>query len=329
MDSHRRVYEELVMLMKYNPPPVHIAADSDIAFDFPNIFYDRHLDSRRSLKHVKYASSLPSDIAKLVYDELKVLKAKNQPLPPSKSNSLDGCCFSTKERRKNRSLPTTITDARSIVSFYNQVSYINCASVASTLALHPHADTWLSILKYCGSERELEQHPLMINDYNLQIPHDDVTGKVEVFDSIWACLDEELRDDIRRISSQFGSLASFQFLVPLPEVEDMFKNMGTVARKNKIPSLLCPVFGYDTQSDVPLLPIPDSRLALESIPSIAKLCSAAPELRRSARLNSSKGRPPRKKSPKPRSTSKPWPVVTVKQAAAKLGSAVFVQHVSE
>ena len=72
MDSeHWRVYEELLILMKYNPPPVHIAADSDVAFGFPNIFYDRHLDSRLSLKHIKLASSLPSDIAKLVYDELK------------------------------------------------------------------------------------------------------------------------------------------------------------------------------------------------------------------------------------------------------------------
>lgn len=169
----------------------------------------------------------------------------------------------------------------------------------------------------------------MINDYILQIPHDGVTGEVEVMDSIWSCLDEELRDNIRRISSRFGSLAAFQFLAPLPEIEDMFKDMGTVARKNRIPWLLCPVFGYDTPNDVPLSPIPDSCSTLESIPSIAKLCSSAPEQRGSARLNPPKGRPPRKKSPKTRAMSKPWPAVTVKQATAKLGSAMFVQHVCE
>ena len=327
--THRKVYEELIMLMNYNPPPVHVAQDSQVTFCYPNMFYDRHLDPRLSLKHVKLASSLPRDIAKLVYDELKVLKAKNQPLPPDTSDSLDGCRFSTKEGRQKETFRTTMTDAKSIVGFYDQVSYFNCASAASTITLHPHADTWLSILKFYGSERELEQYPLMIDDCTLKIPRNDVTGEVEVFESIWSCLDEQLRDDIRRISNQLGSLAAFQLLAPLPEVEDMLKSMGTIARKTGIPSLTCPVFGYDAQNDVPLSSTPDSFFLLKSIPSVAKLCPVAPELRRSARLNSPKEQPPRKTRSKICAMDKPWPTMTVKQAAAKLGSAVFVQHVCE
>ncbi|KAF8334376.1 hypothetical protein F5887DRAFT_991484 [Amanita rubescens] len=324
--AHREVYEELIMLTKYNPPPVHVAQDSQVTFCYPNMFYDRHLDPRLSLKHVEIASSLPRDIAKLVRDELKVLKAKNQPLPPDTSDSPDGCLFSTKESRQKEAFRTTITDAKSIVGFYDQVSYLNCASVASTIALHPHADTWLSILSFYGSERELERYPLMIDDCSLKVPRDDVTGEVEVFESIWSCLDEGLRDDIRRISNRLGSLAAFQLLVPLPEVEDMFKNMGTVARKNGIPSLASPVFGYDAQNDVPLSPSPDSFFMLKAIPSVAKLCLVAPELRRSARLNPPKKQPPRRKQSEISATDKPWPTVTVKKAAARVGSAVFVQH---
>ena len=324
--ADRKVYEELIMLMNYNPPPVHVARDSQVTFRYPNMFYDRHLDSRLSLKHVKLAASLPGDMAKLVYDELKVLKAKNRTLPPDTSDSLDGCRFSTKEGRQKETFRTTMTDAKSIVGFYDQVSYFNCASAASTITLHPHADTWLSILKFYGSERELERFPLMIDDCTLKIPRDDVTGEVEVFESIWSCLDEELRDDIRRISNRLGSFAAFQLLAPLPEVEDMFKNMGTVARK-RMPSLACQVSGCDAPNDVPLPSTSDSFSLLKSIPSVAKLCPVAPELRRSTRLNTPKEQTPRKTRSKICAMDKPWPTVTVKQAAAKLGAAVFVQHV--
>ena len=329
--AHRKVYEELVMLMNYNPPPVHIAAGSDVAFGYPSMFYDRHLDARLSLNHVKIASSLQSDIAGQVYDELVVLKAKNQPLPPATSDSQDGCCFSTKESRENETLQTTMMDARPIAGFYNQVSYFNCASIASTIALHPHADTWLSILTCYGSDREREsdEYPLMIDEYNLRIRHDHRTGEVKVYDSIWSCLNEELRNDIRGVSSRFGSLAAFQFLAPLPEVEDMFKNMGAMARRKGIPSLACPVFGFVTQNNIRLPPIPDSVLTLKLIPSVAKFCAVAPELRRSVRLNSPKERSPRKKPSKSRGMTKPWPTVTVKQPAARYDSVTFVQHVRD
>ena len=328
--AHRKVYEELVMLMNYNPPPVHIAASSDVAFGYPNMFYDRHLDARLSLKHVKIASSLQSDIAKQVYDELVILKAKNQPLPPVTSDSQDGCCFSTKENRENETLRTTIMDARSIAGFYNQVSYFTCASIASTIALHPHADTWLSILTCYGSEheREHDEYPLMVDEYNLQTRHDHRTGEVKVFDSIWSCLNEELRNDIRGISSRFGSLAAFQFLAPLPEVEDMFKNMGGVAKRDGIPSLACPVFGSVTQNNIPSSPIPDSLMTLKLIPSVAKLCTISTELRRSVRLNSPKEQSTRKSLSKS-GMIKPWPTVTVKQTAARHDSALFVQHVCD
>jgi len=329
--AHRKVYEELVMLMNYNPPPVHIAAGSNVAFGYPNMFYDRHLDARLSLKHVKIASSLQSDIARQVYDELVLLKAKNQPLPPAMSDNEDGCCFSTKESRENETLRTTVMDARSIAGFYNQVSYFNCASIASTIALHPHADTWLSILTCYGSDRVRERDgcPLMIDEYNLRIRHDHRTDEVKVFDSIWSCLNEELRNDIRGIFSRFGSLAAFQFLAPLPEVEDMFKNMGTVARMNGIPSLACPVFGFVIPNNISLSPIPDSVITLKLIPSVAKCCTVAPKLRRSVRLNSPEERSPRNNPPKSRGMAKPWPAVTVKQTAARHDSAAFVQHVCD
>ena len=327
--AHRKVYEELVMLMNYNPPAVHVAQDSQVKFCYPNMFYDRHLDPRLSLKRVKIASSLPSDIAKVVHDELKVLKAKNQSLPSAESDNPDGCRFSTKEIREDEVLQTTILDVRSIVGFFHQVSYFYCASIASTIALYPHADTWLSILSCYGSGRELDQHPLMVDDYILQIYNDHRTGEVRTFDSIWSCLHEELRDDIRRASSQFASLAAFQFLTPSPEVEDMFKTMGAAARRNGIHSLACPVLGYVTQNDVPLSPIPDSIMTLKSIPSVAKICSEALELRRSARLNSLKESSSKKNQSKNRAIEKPWPTVTVNQAATRGDSALFIQHVCE
>jgi hypothetical protein len=325
--AHRKVYEELIMLLNYNPPLVHVAQDSQVKFCYPNMFYDRHLDSRLSLKHVKVTPSLPSDIAGLVHDELKVLKAKDQSLPPARSNTEDGSCFSTQESRKTETLWTTILDANSIVDFYDKVSYENCASIASTIALHPHAKTWLPILTGYEPEPERDQHPLMIDDYILRVRYDQRTGEAMVYDSIWSCLDEETRHDIRRISRRFGSLAAFQFLAPLPEVEDIFNNMGSVARRDGMRSLECPVSGYIAQNDVPLSSTLDSVMTLKSIPSVAKYCSMTQEPRRSARLNSPKERPSRKKQSKGRVTAKPWPTVIVKQGAVRRNSALFVQHV--
>ena len=315
------------MLMNYNPPAVHISEASGVAFCYPNMFFERHLDPRLSLKHIKLASSLTRDIAQLVYDELKILKAKGQPLPLARSNSKDGCCFITKDSREGYPPETTRSDARSVADFYKAVSYYNCASIASTITLHPHAKTWLSVLSlYEGSGDKLDQHPPMIDDHVLRIRHDHRTGEVNVFNSIWSCLDEELRDDIRGISNRFGPLATFQFFAPLPEVEDIFRNM---ARKSRVPSLSSPVTG-SIMPDTPLPFSPDSIALLESLPSLAKLCATTPAPRRSPRIISLDERHSRNvpnMSGRGRALAKQWPTITMKRSTTRLDPILFVQRV--
>ena len=323
--EYRNVYEELINLMKYNPPPVHIADAPGLTFSYPNMFFERHLDSRLGLKHIKLASSLTRDIAQLVHDELKLLKAKGQPLPPARSNSEDGCCFRTTDNRENYPPRTERSDARSIAGFYEDVSYYNCASIASTITLHPHAKTWLSVLSfYEGLE---DKSPLMMDDYALRIFYDQQTGEVNIFNSIWSCLDEELRDDIREISSRFGPLAAFQFFSPLPEVEDIFRNM---ARKSRIPFLSSPVVDDVAHDDVPLPSSPDCIGLLDSLPSLAKVCATTEALRRSPRIISREERPSRKApgiSGRIRALTKPWPTITVKRPTTRVDPTVFVQRV--
>ena len=312
------------MLMDYNPPPVHIV-EAGVTFSYPNMFFERHLDSRLSLKHIKLASSLTHDIAQLVYDELKLLKAKGQPLPLARSNSEDGCCFSTKDSRESDPLRKERSDARSIADFYEDVSYYNCASIASTIALHPHAKTWLPVLSFY--EGWDDKSSSMIDDYALRIRYNQRTGEVNVFNSIWSCLDEELRDDIRGISSRFGPLAAFQFLSPLPEVEDIFRNM---ARKSRVPSLPSLVLGCVGQDDVPLSPSPDSTALLGVLPSLAIVCATTEALRRSPRIISLEERPSRKVpiiSGRSRALAKPWPTITVKRPTTRVDPIVFVQRV--
>ena len=306
--------------MEYNPPPVHIRDASGLTY--PNMFFERHLDSRLGLKHIKLASSLTRDIAQLVYDELKLLKAKGQPLPPARSNSRDGCCFITKDSRESGPPETQRSDARSIADFYEEVSYYNCASIASTISLHPHAKTWLSVLSFYEGREDTS--PPMIDDHVLRIRYDDETGEANVFNSIWSCLDEELRDDIRGISNRFGPLAAFQFSSPLPEVEDIFRNM---ARKSRIPSLSSPVVGWVTHDDAPLPLSPDSIGLLESLPSLAKFCATTEALRRSPRIISLEERPSRKAPSRSRALAKPWPTITVKRPTTRVDPIIFVQRV--
>ena len=319
--ARRRVYEELLALFDYNPPPIAFV-DYTEAFTYPNIFYDRHLDPRLTLKHVKLVPSLPHEIAQFAFDELKVLKGRGQLLPLINNKSKDGCSFTTRSSRATFPPVTDATDAISVAHLYQQVSVFNCSSIASTIALHPQAETWGSILQFDeGSEPESGRRPAMTDTFVVQIPYDSLTGKLDIFDSILSHLDDKLRANIHEMSRRFQTLVTMQFHAPLAVVEELFKRMGERAKSKQIPPLKCSVVGFHVQDNRPAPP--DSISTLGSLPSITAHKSENPELRRSARLRSPNvplTRPTSRISSKRKSKAMfTWPTVTVdpQKCAAK------------
>ena len=85
-----------------------------------------------------------------------------------------------------------------------QIAAFLTGPVASTIALHPYAETWLTVLDLCeGSKPELDHPPAMVDDYDLKIYHRQVTGELTIPEAILSCLNDELLRDIRVMSNRF------------------------------------------------------------------------------------------------------------------------------
>ncbi|KAK2460208.1 hypothetical protein APHAL10511_007799 [Amanita phalloides] len=330
MDSeYQEVYDEFVALFSYSPPLVRLAEDSDVTFsENPNMFYDRHLDPRLSLKHIKHASSLPLEIAGLVLNELRFLKDRGQLLPLIENESEDGCRFSTVECRESLTPPEPLEDARSVARFYSKSSFRNCASIALTIALHPQAETWLTFVDFCeGSEPDRDQCLPVVNDYILRIYHNPRTGELRVPNSIWSCISDALRRDLRLASDRFRTLATFQFHAPLAPVKKLFKNMGIRLKEGRVPLLHNSVQDYVTQQINSSFSHPDSSRSLNSLPSIEAICSSMQTVRRSVRLSSRAERRPKTTESKSLRDQNTWPTLCVqKPTATKSISTLYVQQ---
>ena len=137
--------------------------------------------------------------------------------------------------------------------------------------------------------------------YALQILHRSKTGELLPF--IWACLDDELRHDLRALDRSF-------------------KNMG-LAAKIKRPLLKCSAVDYVFQTDIPLSLDPDS-VAL----SIVATHSATQETRRSERLNNQKAKCGDTTTASNGNKTKTFPILSMKRSnATKSDSTVFIQQV--
>lgn len=325
--ARQQVYEEIAALFDYNPPPPTLSEESGIALSYPNVFYDRHLDSRLCLKHIEASPSLTIDLSELVVDELKLLKSRDQPLPLLRN---EDSRFITEDGRKRYPPRTTIWDAESVAHFYSRATYQNCAPVASTIALYPHGEAWGSILNFCEGHEHGGRRPAMIDNYILEVSHHHKTRELKLSRAISSCLNDELRQDIRTVLGRFRTLATFQFHVPSTEVERLFRDMGAVAKRSRIFSLQCPTVGFVASENVAQLTLPDSSATIKSLPCIMARCPSTQTVRRSARLSSrsksvSNTRP---KGQTSRTRVKSWPSLNVKSArASRIDSLLFIQHV--
>jgi hypothetical protein len=106
----------------------------------PFWFYDKHVDERLQLLHVKPMPTLLEAIATTVDSALE----KHDHVLPSLG---DDSIFIPPDSRASH-LRTTMTDDWSVARFYSDTTAIYCEPVASMLGIHPRAVDWMPSLMW-------------------------------------------------------------------------------------------------------------------------------------------------------------------------------------
>lgn len=261
MSSREQTWSrELQDLFSYSPPAIQKAEDS-VPYRLPFTFFDRHIDSRLSLRRVVSVPSFTFDIAEVIDQAILVTKNEGGRFPViDYEDDEDFCALISKSGRK-RGIPRNIlTDAVSVASFYSDVSFLYCAAVGSTLALNPHSHTWLSVLIFnsAGAEPDAGRSSVASQHY-IEIQHDADTGNTRIPKGVWEALDDDARMDITEVSSKFQRLVTYQFYAATTEYDELLENMGDMDEKEVIAHFSDAVSGFQ-RPEMPQLITADSTI---------------------------------------------------------------------
>ncbi|KAF8666346.1 hypothetical protein AX14_006471 [Amanita brunnescens Koide BX004] len=247
---------ELEDLFNYNPPAIK-KAGNPVNYRLPFAFFDRHLDSRLSLRHVVFVPSFTADIAQVIDRAVLAIKNEGGRLPVIDHEEEEKFLI-PKDARNWGAYGNTLTDAISVAQFYTEVSFLYCAVVGSTLALSPHSRLWLSVFQSnkAGAEPD-EGRSSITGRYYLEIERDRDTGEMHIPMGVWDCLDEEARMDITEVSARFRRLVTYQFYAATTQYDEFLENMDDIVGKDPIPPFPDSVSGFEKQ-EMPLTPVVDS-----------------------------------------------------------------------
>ena len=247
---------ELEDLFNYNPPAIK-KAENPVNYRLPFAFFDRHLDSRLSLRHVVFVPSFTVDIAQVIDRAVLAIKNEGGRLPVIDYEDEEDFLI-PKDARNWGAYGNTLTDAISVARFYMEVSFLYCAVVGSTLALSPHSRSWLSVFQSnkAGAEPDEGRTPIT-SRYYLEIEHDRDTGDMHIPMGVWDCLDEEARMDIAEVSTRFHRLVTYQFYAAATQYDELLENMDGIVGKDPIAPYPDSVSGFP-KHEMPLMPVADS-----------------------------------------------------------------------
>ena len=246
--------KELEGLFNYNPPAIK-KIDNPVTYRLPFAFFDRHIDSRLSLRRVVFVPSFTADIAQVVDRTVLAIKNEGGRLPAVDYEDDEDSLI---RYRNWGASGSTLTDAISVAQFYLKVSFIYCAVVGSTLALSPHSRTWLSVFQSnkAGTEPD-EGHSPITSRYYLEIERDTDTGEIHIPQGVWDSLDEEARMDMYEVSSRFRRLVTYQFYAAATQYDELLENMGDIVGKKPVLPFPDSVSGFPKE-EIPLTPMADS-----------------------------------------------------------------------
>lgn len=205
------ICEELQSLLDWNPPELepqeHENGGSVTKKIGSRKFYDKHLTTDLILKHFQYHPDLAAQIASTVDTAIKAALADGGKLPPP-----GGQLMGPLDREEHIAcLPHVISKALPITVFYDKVTSHLCIPIASTLALHPKHDRWLSLLVWsmvpnAGSFATADGSLQILNFDDNKLG--DATKKI--LSRIKANMDPGMLEAVRKLSTTYPDLAVWE-----------------------------------------------------------------------------------------------------------------------
>jgi len=166
------VLKELDELFSWNPPrlvPRPVDDREPSTTTRQPAFFDRHFSTKLALKRVVRLPSLVEDLAKTVDSALDAAK---HTLP-----ELSRHFYTTKDRRRAvEQAERHVRDEKGVCVFYSHTTAIYCPIVASTLAFHPTAPSWLPLI-YWTDAVSSSRHAIMDAELTFYAADDTEVGE--------------------------------------------------------------------------------------------------------------------------------------------------------
>ncbi|RDB15896.1 hypothetical protein Hypma_003546 [Hypsizygus marmoreus] len=219
-DTPSTLPTELQLLFDYRPPTLTASGDWGSRPQVsPFWFYDRHLDEKLNLLHVKPMPTLPKDLAALVDDGILAMKLRGFPLPEVSSKSV----LTPEEYR--RGFQPYVSDATSVGRFYDNTIANSCESVASLLAIQPQISEYLPALMWVQRYGEWRPPSSWEEDFSIRMRFERRTGKHLMVNGLPELLGDETMQNLKMLAQQFPELATCEVGLVSEETEFILRDM--------------------------------------------------------------------------------------------------------
>ena len=198
--------KELYDLFAWNPPRLvlfpHMDNKEPSTSTRKVAFFDRHFSTKLTLKRVVRLPSLVQDLAKTVDSALDAAK---HTLPKISNGDL---YTADQRRRAVREADRNVRDEKGVSMFYASTTARFCPAVASTLALHPAALSWISLI-YWTTSVSSPRHAITdaeLTFYRLD-DTDDAVRREEIIDT----MESRRRDILKAMREKQSPLMTYEF----------------------------------------------------------------------------------------------------------------------
>ena len=153
-------------------------------------FYNKLLDEKYILHHVRLLPSLVENIASTANAALQSINERGIQLPPLMTG------FPTAKVCLSARVDLGMKNEGSVAQFYSRTTADYCATVASMLELHPNLPLWTSILMWTNSPSQsgyaIADGSINILGYNDPPEHEFDGMQKQVWDSLEPSMRQEL-----------------------------------------------------------------------------------------------------------------------------------------
>ncbi|RDB15981.1 hypothetical protein Hypma_003536 [Hypsizygus marmoreus] len=218
-------------LFEYSPSILIADPRRSVKTDVPFWLYDKHLDSRLNLLHVKSLSALPESLAAVADAAVESLADRGIQLPET------GRSFPGNARCQGRQLQ--VTNANSVASYYSDTTALSCVTFASMLGIHPRAPSWMTALDW-GMFPDWSHSWAWEDEFSLRIKYDRRKKAFYFPDELVQFLDVQTLKDLENAAKRLPALATWVIGPVSRKTEDVLRDMDKFIAmnefKSKIPS---------------------------------------------------------------------------------------------